>query len=193
MSIDPTKTDYLLGLFEHDHCRYQQEINDNNLQHQEPTLSEMMSVALKMLMKEENGFFLLVEGGRIDHAHHSNYARRSLEETREFSRAVKIARSMTDESDTLIVVTADHSHVFTHNGYPWRSENVLGASEVSGTDGLTYSSVSYANGPGYPTTYRDNGNSYTRVDLSSVDMRNPSRRSSATVPLSSETHGAEVS
>lgn len=193
MSTDITKTDYLMGLFEHDHCRYQQEINDNSLQHQEPSLSEMMSVALKMLMKEENGFFLLVEGGRIDLAHHSNYARRSLEETREFSFAIDKARSMTDESDTLIVVTADHSHPFTHNGYPWRGNDALGAAEISGIDDLTYDSVSYANGPGYPTTYEENGNSFKRVDLSNVDMRNPLRRSTATVPLSSETHSGEVS
>lgn len=192
MSTDLSNTDYLLGLFEHDHCRYQQEIKDNNLQHQEPSLSEMMSTAIRMLSKEEKGFVLLVEGGRIDHAHHSTYSLRSLEETLEFSRAIEIARSMTDETDTLMVVTADHSHVLTQNGYPWRSEDILGA-HVVGTDRLPYSSVSYANGPGYSTTYENNGNSFNRVDLSVVDKRNPLRRMSATVPLSSESHGGEVS
>lgn len=191
MSVDVENTDYLLGLFEHDHCRYQQEINDNNLQHQEPSLSEMMSVAIRMLQKEQNGYVLIVEGGRIDHAHHSNYALRNLEETKEFSTAINIARQMTDQRDTLIVVTADHSHVNTYNGYPYRADDVLGFAGRD-TDRSSYPSFSYGNGPGYPSTYLENGNSIDRVDLNFVDMRNPSRRSTATVPLSSETHGGEV-
>ena len=66
---------------------------------------------------KDEGFFLLVEGGRIDHAHHSNYAKHSLEETIEFSKAVQKAMSMTNETETLIVVSADHSHVMSYAGY----------------------------------------------------------------------------
>lgn len=76
----------------------------------------MVRVAIKKLQKEENGFVLFVEGGRIDHAHHSNYARKSLDETAEFARAIQLAKTLTDEEETLIVVSADHSHVFTYNG-----------------------------------------------------------------------------
>lgn len=95
---------------------YRLEVLNSNLQNQEPLLTDMVRVAIKMLQKEEKGFVLLVEGGRIDHAHHSNYARRSLDETAEFARAVELAKTLTSEEDTLIVASADHSHVFTYNG-----------------------------------------------------------------------------
>lgn len=191
MSVDIEKTDYLLGLFEDTHCLYQQEITDNDLSHQEPSLSEMASIAVKMMQKEDNGYFLLIEGGRIDLAHHSNYNSRAMQETREFANAINIVRQMTDSKDTLLVVTADHSHVMTFNGYPDRFSNILGTAEDD-LEGLPYPIVSYGNGPGYSTTYRDGGNSSVRVDLNTVDMRNPSRRSFATVPIGSETHGSEV-
>ena len=69
---------------------------------------------------------LQVEGGRIDHAHHDTKARRSLSETLQFEQAVKRAREMTSDQDTLIVVTADHSHVMTIQGYPVRGKDILG-------------------------------------------------------------------
>jgi alkaline phosphatase len=122
--IDFEKTDYLLGLFEHDHMKYNLDVQKGNLQ-EEPRLSEMTSAAIKMLQKEDGGYFLFVEGGMIDQAHHYNYAQTSLDETKEFSDAIALARSMTDPEDTLIVVTADHSHVFTYNGYPVSSKFIL--------------------------------------------------------------------
>lgn len=62
-AIDISKTDYILGLFEGTHCMYNQQIMDNKLENMEPTLTEMTAIAIKMLQKEENGFFLFVEGG----------------------------------------------------------------------------------------------------------------------------------
>lgn len=115
--MDIEKTDYLLGLFEHDHMRYNLDVKKGKLS-EEPSLLEMTRTAIKMLQKEDNGFFLFVEGGMIDQAHHYNYAQTSLDETKEFADAIELAREMTSEEDTLIVVTADHSHVFTYNGYP---------------------------------------------------------------------------
>lgn len=111
-------TDFLLGLFENDHMRYNLDVQKENLQNQKPSLTDMTRVAIEMLAKEENGYFLFVEGGMIDQAHHYNYAQTSLDEAKEFSKAIEIARKMTSEEDTLIVVTADHSHVFTYSGYP---------------------------------------------------------------------------
>jgi alkaline phosphatase len=185
--IDIKNTDYLLGLFESDHCMYNLDIENNNLQYQEPSLTEMTVAAIKMLQKEEKGYFLFIEGGRIDSAHHSTQPQRSLEDTKELSRAVETARKMTDMDDTLIVVTSDHSHALTFNGYPERGQNILGVAELSDEDGKPYETLSYANGPGYSTTY----NGPERIDISSQDFKNPSRRHSATVPLSSETHAAE--
>lgn len=63
--LDISKIDYLLGLFESDHLMYRLDILDNNLQKQEPQLSELTRTAIKMLEKEEKGFFLMVEGGKI--------------------------------------------------------------------------------------------------------------------------------
>ena len=64
-------------------------------------------------------------GGRIDHAHHVNNAHLALSETVAFDDAVAVAKEMTGD-DTLMVVTADHSHVFTIAGYPDRGHNIFG-------------------------------------------------------------------
>lgn len=72
------------------------------------------------------GFFLLVEGGRIDHAHHKNLALAALEETIAMDRAVALAQKMTNAEETLIIVTADHSHTFNINGYPVRGNPITG-------------------------------------------------------------------
>lgn len=110
-------TEYVLGLFSEGHCPYNAEIVEQKLP--KPTLSEMTEKAVKHLQKlnNPNGFFLFVEGARIDMAHHDNWARIALDETKEFSKAIELTRNMTNEDDTLIVVTADHSHTMTYNGY----------------------------------------------------------------------------
>ena len=189
MNVDLQKTDYLMGLFEADHCFYNLDIMDNNRQNLEPTLSEMTAKALRMLQKEENGFFLLVESGRIDHAHHGTAPHRALEETAEFARTIELVKQMTDESDTLLVVSADHSHVNTFNGYPVRGNHIGGVVGYNAQDGLPFSTISYTNGPGHSSTYETGTN--RRVNLRNVDMKNPARQASATVPLSSETHAGD--
>ena len=97
---------------------------------------------------------LLVEGGRIDHAHHAGNAARALEDTVAFNEAIKVALEKTKREDTLIVVTADHSHTLTINGYPKRGNpildkvvNVAGEFELAG-DGKPYTTLAYAKGPG---------------------------------------------
>lgn len=69
-------------------------------------------------------------GGRIDHAHHENNAKRAMEETVEFMSAVQKAVDMTNDEDTLIVVTADHSHVYTMGGYSLRGNPILGENSM---------------------------------------------------------------
>jgi len=74
-----------------------------------PHLSEMAEVALKILDNDADGFFLMVEGGKIDHAGHNNDLLRNVTETIEFARAIEVAMSWArDRTDTLIIVTADH-------------------------------------------------------------------------------------
>lgn len=77
----------------------------------EPHLSEMTAVALDLLGNDPQGFFLMVEGGRIDHAAHDHDLARTIAETLEFSRAVQAAVDWAGSlayPDTLILVTADH-------------------------------------------------------------------------------------
>lgn len=181
-------TEYILGLFAAGHCPYNIEIEEQKLQ--KPTLSEMTETAVKHLQKHggRNGFFLFVEGARIDMAHHANWARIALDETREFSKAIEIARNLTNLNDTLIVVTADHSHTMTYNGYSERGSDILGLNSRKGLDNLPYTTLSYANGQGYYQTYYENG---SRIDLSQFDLTNPKHRYPATIPLKDETHGGE--
>lgn len=158
--------DRLLGLFEPSHVQYEADrLNDAS---GEPSLADMTTTAIDMLAKNRNGYFLMVEGGRIDHGHHQGNAYRALTDTLALSDAVRAAAAKVG-SDTLIVVTADHSHVFTIAGYPVRGNPILGLvtepgfNIVSGgaspntfkttlvTDrlGLPYSTLGYQNGPGY--------------------------------------------
>lgn len=74
-----------------------------------PHLAEMTDTAIKILANAEQGFFLMVEGGKIDHAGHKNNLERNIYETLEFAKAVQIAIDFAaDRDDTLIIVTADH-------------------------------------------------------------------------------------
>lgn len=104
----------VLGLFDSNHMPFHLEDNAKD----KPTLIEMVNKALDILKKDDDkGYVLFVEGGKIDHGHHFGLAKKALDETVEFEKAVELARSRTSEEDTLIVVTADHSHSFTVSGY----------------------------------------------------------------------------
>ncbi|KAJ8712624.1 hypothetical protein PYW07_005466 [Mythimna separata] len=177
--------DYLLGLFESSHMQYHMESNKET----EPTLAEMTEVAIRSLSRNENGFFLFVEGGRIDHAHHDNLVHLSLDETLEMDAAVARAAEMLSEEDSLIVVTADHAHVMAFNGYSLRGRDILGPSRDLDDDGIPYMTLSYTNGPGFrshingirPNVTAEDGYSNGALEwLSHVD-----------VPLESETHGGD--
>src|SRR5690606_3259660 len=92
----------------------------------EPDLEAMTRFAIGSLARRDEGYVLLVEGARIDHANHEGNAYRALDETVAMSRAVQAAIDMTSAEDTLIVVTADHSHVLNFAGYPRRGNPILG-------------------------------------------------------------------
>ncbi|MEX8496139.1 alkaline phosphatase [Sphaerotilus sp.] len=88
----------------------------------EPSLAEMTTKAIDVLAAKGKGYFLMVEGGRIDHALHGTNAARALADAKAFDDAIKagIARAkLTDPElkNTLIVVTADHDHTMVMNGY----------------------------------------------------------------------------
>jgi alkaline phosphatase len=192
-AVDLARTQHLLGLFEPSHMQY--EADRAGDPGGEPSLTEMTDKAIRLLQKSPTGYFLHVEGGRIDHAHHAGNARRALLETIELSNAVRRAMELTNARDTLIIVTADHSHVFTIAGYPHRGNNILGLAadvpDVDGDavkpykarDGKPYTTLGYQNGPGY----RADG----RPDLTAVDTAALDFKQEAAVPLGSETHGGE--
>uniref|UniRef100_A0A1A9W9X5 Alkaline phosphatase n=1 Tax=Glossina brevipalpis TaxID=37001 RepID=A0A1A9W9X5_9MUSC len=187
VSLNVTTIDYLLGLFSSSHCPFHGDLERNNLSKSVPSLSEMTEVALKVLSKKNNGFFLFVEGARIDMAHHENKARKSLEDTEEFAKAIQLAREMFYDNDTLIIVTSDHSHTMTINGYPYRDEDITGLAADEANDGLPYTILSYSNGPGFDSTYGEEG----RKKITTEQTADPNFRYLATVPLSSETHGGD--
>ncbi|XP_075977665.1 membrane-bound alkaline phosphatase-like isoform X2 [Anticarsia gemmatalis] len=176
--------EYLLGLFRDDHMEYHLKAQN------QPTLEEMVEVAIKMLSRSEKGYFLFVEGGRIDHAHHDSLAHLALDETVEYSKAVKKARELTNEEDTLIVVSADHAHTMTVAGYPSRGNDILGTVDTAtGLDGKPYTTISYANGKAH--SIDENG---TRVDVTqdqNFTTRDLEYAYPSLVPLDSETHGGE--
>lgn len=191
----------LLGLFTDSHMSYEQDRPAS-----EPSLTDMTLAALERLEGNPEGFFLMVEAGRIDHAHHAGNASAALRDTIALSEAVQAAMARTDSEDTLIIVTADHSHVFTMAGYPRRGNPILGKVVLAGEtepaladDGQPYTTLGYANGRGFrdlgAQTDADRGYAYPprsgRADLSEVDTTQPGYHQEALVPLSAETHGGE--
>ena len=60
---------------------------------------------------------LYYAGGRIDQAHHDGRAKVSLEEAIQFDNAIAASLNLTNPADTLIIVTADHAHTMSINGY----------------------------------------------------------------------------
>jgi alkaline phosphatase len=75
----------------------------------EPSLAEMTAKTLAVLSRNPKGFFIMVEGGRIDHAAHRNDAPGTIRDTLAFDEAVGVALEFARKNpDTLMIVTADH-------------------------------------------------------------------------------------
>lgn len=185
LNADPQNTDFLLGLFNSSHLAYHLDDSVDT-----PTLAEMTASAIKVLSRDTNGYFLFVEGGRIDHAHHETKARKALDETVQFSEAVRKARQLTNPWDTLIVVSADHGHTVTISGYPDVNNSIVGLnSELSNVDQLPYASISYANGPHYERFYKSTDGKVERVDLRTLDLSGRDAIYPHGVPMDEETHG----
>lgn len=182
LSLNPNNVDYLLGLFEPGDLTYDLDRNSNT----DPSLTEMVEVAIKILRKNPSGFYLLVEGGRIDHGHHEGKAKQALHEAVEMDRAIGRADLMTSTHDTMTIVTADHSHMFNFGGYTPRGNTIFGlAPMLSDVDQKPFTSILYGNGPGYKTI---NG---LRENVSTIDYQDNNYQAQAAVPLNMETHGGE--
>lgn len=190
--VDPKKSKHLLGLFEPSHMKYEHDRPKDKAG--EPSLSEMTAKSIDILSNNKKGFFLMVEAGRIDHAHHEGNAFRALRDAIELSNAVRTAQNKVNLKDTLIIVTADHSHTMSFSGYPARGNNILGLvyevvengkfSETPSTDAnkKPYTTLNYANGRGYRKE---------RPSLMQEQVTNPDYKQEAAIPKLDETHGGE--
>ena len=214
-ALDLASTPRLFGLFEPDHMNFEHDRPRDR--GGEPSLAEMTRAAITVLKRHAGGFFLVIEGGLIDRAHHGGNAYRALTETVSLSDAVRVATTMTSDTDTLIIVTADHSHTLSFVGYPQRGNPILG--KVVGTTteddapglardnlGLPFTTLNYTNGPGYagqsnlqpegPKKFPHNmpkvgKAAQGRPDLHDVDTQHPDYMQEAMFPASSETHGGD--
>ena len=188
-AIDPAETDHLLGLFEPSHMQYDYDRAGDKAG--EPSLAEMAEKAIDILSRNPEGYVLLVEGGRIDHGSHESNAYRTLSDGVAMNEAVKAVLRKVNLDETLIVVTGDHSHTLTISGYAKRGNPILGISigvddePIYGTDGKTYTTISFANGPGGYDKPRE------RPMLTSEETTKPDFVQQSLVHLGSETHGGE--
>ena len=192
-AIDTSKTSKLLGLFDDSHMDFELDRTERpSMEKIQPKLADMTEAAINMLSKDEDGFYLMVEAGRVDHGHHAGNAQRALNDAVALSEAVAKAASMVDLSETLILVTADHSHVFTMAGYPRRGNPIfglvrpvelLGDEPSLAEDGKPYTTLGYHNGRG---AYEGERPELTDSIAESID-----HMQQAAIPTRSETHGGE--
>ncbi|CAD0197609.1 unnamed protein product [Chrysodeixis includens] len=189
--LDIENTDYLMGIFSNEHLSYDQ------LRHKGPegmpSLSDMVKAAIKVLKKNKKGYFLMVEGGNVDMAHHRGWAKRAVDEAAALDAAVQLAADMTDEEDTLLIVTSDHTHTLNINGYPDRGESIFGMAGTSTVDGVNYTTLSYSNGgPGSFQFYvkeGEEGNKVARKEPSEDDTEAFDYTQVAGIQLVENSHG----
>ena len=207
--INAASASHVLGLFEPSHMQY--EADRNTTPAGEPSLADLTDKSIRILKNNKKGFYLHVEAGRIDHGHHAGNAYRALTDAIALSDAVKKAQATLAElkldKDTLIVVSADHSHVFTIAGYPQRGNNILGkvisfdnpaAGYAQALDKKPYTTLTYANGGGYAENADGDvaypANTGRPVNMMGVDTTAKNFHQEALVPTGnggSETHAAE--
>ncbi|MCS4054490.1 alkaline phosphatase [Salinibacter ruber] len=132
-----TQENRLLGLFSPAHMAY--EIDRDHTQ--QPSLAAMTETAIDRLSGNGEGYFLMVEGSRIDHAGHGNDAASHLRDILAFNRAAKSALEAAQEDDnTLVVIVSDHETGGLTLGrnrdgegiYSWRPETLAAVEASSG-------------------------------------------------------------
>lgn len=143
LNLNISKVSHIMGFFQSQHMDY---YHTSNKQKQ-PTLEEMTEISLKFLSKNQKGYFIFIEGGKIDSANHANMVGLSIDETLEMEKAIQKARDITDPNETLIVVSSDHSHPLSIAGYPGRGTNILGINQHdTDVNGIKYTTLNYAAG-----------------------------------------------
>lgn len=197
-ALERNTTGKLIGLFSKSMMAYESERHSSD----QPSLTEMTLAAVDRLSQNKKGYFLMVEAGRIDHAHHATYAADALNETQQLSKAVEQVLDRVDLRDTLILVTADHSHTFVIGGYPKKGNPILGSvvsvdkktglvneSPDLAMDGKPYSTLGYFTGPLVRSSPEDHGHDIDHGN--DVEGAKIKQRWEAAIPLEAETHGGE--
>lgn len=188
-------SDKLLGLFSWSYLPYEDEYEPDS---EIPTLEELTRYAINYLDNKagDAGFFLMVEGGLIDHAHHSSHATRALSETVGMERAVQAAHEMLGDEETLFIVTADHSHTMSIGGYTGRFSDIT--KEVHGdgygadhaSDHESFTILTYGNGHGFEKNSVSADGEIVRP-ATPEESREYRYTQASAVPLGSETHGGD--
>lgn len=197
-ALDPSKP--ILGLFESSHMKYEHDRTG------EPSLAEMTETAIKALSGNPEGFYLEIEAGRVDHANHDGNLHRTVTDGAAFAKAIEKAVGMVNLDETLIVVTADHEHAISFNGYCGRGSPITGlcydvnnngvehtADTLMGLDGKPYTVAGYLNGAGSILHQEEGQNDYTgsRPDLTNEQATDPDYLQQALIPMTSESHSGE--
>ncbi len=189
----------LVGLFTSSHMNY--DLDRIATAADEPSLAAMTGKAIDLLSSNKNGMFLMVEGGRIDHALHETTAKKALQDTVAFDDAIQLAIDKMQAIDpglknTLIVVTADHDHTMVLNGYAALTGKTTPTNP--GILGLLRSYVDNAlsldlSGNAFTILGFGNGESRlaTRTALSDATVAADTYHQEAAIPMAigSETHG----
>ena len=189
----------VFGLFENSHMMYEADRSD------EPSLAEMTRAAIEYLSQNENGYYLEIEAGRVDHANHAGNVYRTLTDGVAFAEAVALADELTDDADTLIIVTADHEHAIAFNGYCGRGSDITGlcmgvsqtgiehdGTPLTAADGKPYTVVGYLNGSGSVLVEQEDGTySGARAEVTQEEATDIDYLQQALIPMSSETHSGE--
>jgi alkaline phosphatase len=191
----------LIGLFTASHMSYELDRDPA----QEPSLAEMTLKALSALSKNPQGYFLMVEGGRIDHALHETNAVRALQETVAFDQAIASALAFARAGDpalanTLVVVTADHDHTIVLNGYAQRTgattpgnagvlglvKNVVSGEPENDAEGVPYTIIGFGNGENRFVGARSDAAPLTDETTSARDYH---QEAAVRMAAGAETHG----
>ncbi|CCK75176.1 Alkaline phosphatase family protein [Oleispira antarctica RB-8] len=173
----------VLGVFSSEHMDFEMD-----RRREQPSLQQMTQKAIEYFEGRNKNYLLVIESARIDHAHHNGNAARALAETAMLADSVQLADDMTKDDDTLIIVTADHSHTFVMAGYPKRGNSILGISKnqknevVLANDGMPYTSLGYANG-------KASGRKESTEHFASSEDKNFHQEVGIALPL--ETHGSD--
>lgn len=197
----------IIGMFASSDMAYEHDRTDS-----EPSLKDMTVAAIEQMQTNDNGFYLMVEAGRVDHGNHAGNAHRAFTDGVAFVEAIEAALAMVNAEETLVIVTADHEHVINFQGYCGRGTPITGLCmdigqgqvEHTGTpvvadDGKPYTVVTYGNGPGSVLIKDGEGDNAPyvsaegRATLTQEQAQDPDFLQPALLPMSSESHsGVDV-